>query len=64
MVLVAGTERGLTMTDMKDMALGTLVDYITTYNRRQEQAEREAEREKRRGKRRKATQADINAFFG
>lgn len=46
------------------MTIGQIVDFVLTYNARQERAERAAEREQRRGKRRKATQKDIDAFFG
>lgn len=46
------------------MTIGQIVDYTLAYNERQKRAERQAEREQRRGKRRKATQKDIDAFFG
>lgn len=52
------------MTDMRRMQIGQIVDFCIAYNQRQERAEKAAEREQRRGKRRKATQADIDAFFG
>lgn len=52
------------MSDMKEMTLGQIVDYVISYNNRQERSEKAAEREKKEGKRRRATQADINAFFG
>ena len=46
------------------MQLGQIVDFCVEYNNRQERAEKQREREEKRGTRRKATQADINAFFG
>lgn len=52
------------MADMRRMQIGQIVDFCIAYNERQERAEKAAEREQRRGKRRKATQADIDAFFG
>lgn len=52
------------MTDLRRMQIGQIVDFCVAYNQRQERAEKAAEREQRRGKRRKATQADIDAFFG
>ena len=46
------------------MTVGQLVDYVIAYNQRQKAAEKQAELEERKGKRRKATQRDIDAFFG
>lgn len=60
---MAAIERGLTMSDIRKMRLGEVVDYCYAYNERQENAEKEAENKKRPQKR-KATQSDINAFFG
>lgn len=45
------------------MQLGQVVDFVIEYNERHEKAERMA-REEERATRRKATQADIDAFFG
>ena len=52
------------MSDLKTMTLGQVVDFVISYNNRQKQAERESEKESKHGKRRRATQNDINAFFG
>lgn len=52
------------MSDVKKMQIGQVVDFVIDYNNRQKRAERESVREERRGRRRKATQNDINAFFG
>lgn len=46
------------------MTLGQIVDFCEAYNQRQERAEKAAKKEEKRGRKRKATQADINAFFG
>jgi len=46
------------------MTLGQVVDYCIAYNARQEKAEKKAKHEEKYGKKRKATQDDINAFFG
>lgn len=46
------------------MQLGQVVDFCISYNNRQSKAEKEAKKEEKRGKRKKATQGDINAFFG
>ena len=54
----------MSINDIKGLKLGQCVDFCIAYNERQEDAEKRAEREERRGKRRKATQADINGFFG
>jgi len=63
-LLLAGLERGLTVTDMRRMTVGQLVDFCISYNERQKDAEKRAERDEKRGRRRKANQNDINAFFG
>lgn len=52
------------MADIRRMQIGQIVDYCISYNDRQKQAEKQQEREEKFGKRRKATQNDINAFFG
>ncbi len=48
------------MTDIRKMQLGQVVDFCIAYNERQ----KEAEKAEKRGNRRKASQNDINAFFG
>lgn len=52
------------MSDIWRMQLGQVVDFVISYNERQKQAEQQAKREEKRGIKRKATQDDINAFFG
>ena len=52
------------MTDIRKMQLGQVVDFIIAYNDRQKAAEKEAKKEEKRGRRHKATQKEINAFFG
>ena len=52
------------MSDIRHMQLGQVVDFCITYNERQKRAEKESEREKKHGRKRRATQGDINAFFG
>lgn len=56
MITLAGIERGLTLNDMRRMTPGQVVDFVIEYNNRNEKDERP--------KRVKATQSDINAFFG
>ena len=46
------------------MQLGQVVDFVIAYNDRQKQAEAKAKKEEKRGTIRKASQNDINAFFG
>lgn len=46
------------------MQLGQVVDFVIAFNNRQKRAEKQANREEKRGKRHKATQDEINAFFG
>jgi hypothetical protein len=45
------------------MQLGQVVDFCIDFNKRQEASDSEAKKEKR-PKKRKATQADIDLFFG
>ena len=55
------------MADIRTMTVGQVVDFIIAYNERQKEAEKAVERRRKaeeKPKRRKATQADINAFFG
>lgn len=52
------------MADVRRMQLGQLVDFCITYNERQEEAQKRAEKEEAKSRKRKATQNDINAFFG
>ena len=52
------------MADIRKMQIGQIVDFCIAYNQRQKEAERQVEIEEKHGKRRKATQNDINAFFG
>lgn len=59
----AALERGLTLSDIKKMELGQVVDFCIDYNERQKRAEKAA-KQKPIPEKRKATQADINAFFG
>lgn len=61
---MAGLERGLTMSDIRQMQIGQVVDFCIAYNERQEKAEKRAEQKAKKGDRRRATQTDINAFFG
>ena len=46
------------------MQLGQVVDFVISYNERQEKAEKRAKKEAKQGKKRKASQNDINAWFG
>jgi len=52
------------MSDIRRMQLGQVVDFVIDYNERQEESDRRAKQEEKRGHRRKASQNDINAWFG
>ena len=52
------------MTDIRRMQVGQIVDFVISYNERQEKAEKRMKHEKKHGRKRKATQEDINSFFG
>lgn len=53
---MAGIERGLSYESMQDMTIGQVVDFVIEYNNRNT--------EHKKPKKRKATQSEINAFFG
>ena len=46
------------------MQIGQVVDYCIVYNNRQKDAEKAQKWAEKHGTNRKATQNDINAFFG
>ena len=52
------------MSDIRRMQLGQVVDFVMAYNERQKAAEKAQKRAEKYGTTRKATQNDINAFFG
>ena len=52
------------MSDIRRTQLGQVVDFVIAYNERQDKAEKRAKQEEKRGHRRKASQNDINAWFG
>lgn len=52
------------MADVRRMQIGQLVDFCIDYNDRQKKANAEAEKAQKQGTKRRATQKDINAFFG
>ena len=54
----------MTLTDIKQMQIGQVVDFCIAYNNRQTQAEKAQKLAEKRGTKRKASQNDINAFFG
>lgn len=58
--MLAGMERGLSMSDIRRMQVGQVVDFCIAYNDRQKRAEEQEEKPQKR----KATQSEIDAFFG
>lgn len=54
----------MTITDIKSMQIGQIVDFCIAFNDRQKKAEKKAKQEEKNGTRRRATQQDIDAFFG
>ena len=52
------------MSDIRNMQLGQVVDFVIAYNERQKAAEKAHKWAERHGTKRKGTQNDINAFFG
>ena len=54
----------MTLSDIRKMQIGQVVDFCIAYNERQKAAEKAQKRAEKHGNKRKATQNDINAFFG
>lgn len=52
------------MTDIRRMQLGQVVDFVIAYNERQNKSEKAQKHAEKHGTKRKASQNDINAFFG
>lgn len=52
------------MEDIRRMTVGQVVDFCVEYNNRQKRQEERTKREEKCGTKRKATQNDIDAFFG
>ncbi len=57
--MIAGQRRGVSYEAMQHMTLGGLVDYCTEYDNQEERSRKDSKPKKRR-----ATQADIDAYFG
>lgn len=58
-IVISAIERGLDYSAVSKMSIGQIVDFCIEYNNRQQKNE-----EKNKPKARKATQQDIDAFFG
>ena len=52
------------MTDIKKMQVGQIVDFVVAFNDRQKRSEKAQEAEEKKQRKRKATQGDIDSFFG
>ena len=52
------------MSDIRRMQLGQVVDFVMAYNDRQKAAQKAQKHAEKHGTKRKASQNDINAFFG
>ena len=52
------------MSDIRHMQLGQVVDFVMAYNERQKASEKAQKWAEKHGTKRKASQNDINAFFG
>ena len=48
------------MQDIRHMQVGQVVDFVISYNERNKRAEKESKKKQKR----KASQNDINAYFG
>ena len=63
-IILSALERGLTMSDVREMQLGRVVDFVIEYNKRQRKAEEAAEHQKNVKHYRRASQSEIDAFLG
>lgn len=54
----------MTLGDIKKMQIGQVVDFVIAYNERMEEAERAQKYAEKHGRKRRASQSDIDAFFG
>lgn len=54
----------MTLSDIRKMQIGQVVDFCIACNERQKTTEKAQKRAEKHGNKRKATQNDINAFFG
>lgn len=52
------------MSDIRRMQIGQLVDFCIEYNERERKAQKAQEKKAKGQSKRKATQADMDAFFG
>lgn len=52
------------MADIRRMTVGQVVDFVIAYNERQKKSEKAQKHAEKHGTKRKASQNDINAFFG
>lgn len=52
------------MDDVRRMQIGQVVDFVAAYNARQKEAEKAQELAEKGKRKRKATQNDIDSFFG
>ena len=52
------------MSDIRRMQVGRVVDFVIAYNDRQKAAEKAQKHAEKHGTKRKASQNDIDAFFG
>lgn len=57
---ISGIDRGLSISDLKKMELGQILDYFIEYNR----VHSIKDEEEKKPKKRKATQADWDALLG
>ena len=62
-IIMAGLERGLTMQDIRSMALGRVVDFVIDYNKRQKNAEEKAERRQKAKHYRLASKDEVDAWL-
>jgi len=50
------------MSDIRHMQLGQVVDFVIVYNERQKESEKQSKKQEK--QKRKASQNDIDLFFG
>lgn len=64
MVTIAGVDRGLNIEAIQQMEIGQVVDYAIEWNKAHKIDDDAGHTGRKKPRRRKATQADIDAFWG
>ena len=62
-IVLAAMERGMTMSDIKELQLGELVDFVIDYNERQKEGQEQEKKAKATTHYRLATPEEMSSHF-